>query len=65
VQVPPNKAIVGGNAFAHEAGIHQHGVLCNKATYEIMTPEDVGAREASSCWESTRGNMLSGNAWRI
>lgn len=41
--VPPNKAIVGANAFAHEAGIHQHGVLCNKATYEIMKPEDVGA----------------------
>lgn len=41
--VPRNKAIVGGNAFAHEAGIHQHGVLCNRATYEIMTPEDVGA----------------------
>ncbi len=41
--VPPNKAIVGANAFAHEAGIHQHGVLCNKETYEIMRPEDVGA----------------------
>ncbi len=41
--VPRNKAIVGGNAFAHEAGIHQHGILCNRATYEIMTPEDVGA----------------------
>ena len=41
--VPPNKAVVGANAFAHEAGIHQHGVLCNKATYEIMNPEDVGA----------------------
>jgi 2-isopropylmalate synthase len=41
--VPPNKAIVGSNAFAHEAGIHQHGVLCNRATYEIMRPEDVGA----------------------
>lgn len=41
--VPPNKAIVGANAFAHEAGIHQHGVLCNRATYEIMKPEDVGA----------------------
>ena len=41
--VPPNKAIVGANAFAHEAGIHQHGMLCNKATYEIMSPEDVGA----------------------
>ena len=42
VSVPPNKAIVGDNAFAHEAGIHQHGVLSNKLTYEIMTPESVG-----------------------
>jgi len=42
VAVPPNKAIVGDNAFAHEAGIHQHGVLSNKLTYEIMTPESVG-----------------------
>jgi 2-isopropylmalate synthase len=38
----PNKAIVGSNAFAHEAGIHQHGVLSNPLTYEIMTPESVG-----------------------
>jgi 2-isopropylmalate synthase len=43
VMVQPNKAIVGINAFAHEAGIHQHGMLCNRATYEIMTPETVGA----------------------
>jgi 2-isopropylmalate synthase len=43
VIVQPNKAIVGVNAFAHEAGIHQHGMLCNRATYEIMTPESVGA----------------------
>ncbi len=42
VVVPPNKAIVGANAFSHESGIHQHGVLCNRATYEIMRPEDVG-----------------------
>jgi len=42
IPVPPNKAIVGDNAFAHEAGIHQHGVLRNKLTYEIMTPESVG-----------------------
>jgi 2-isopropylmalate synthase len=41
--VQPNKAIVGENAFAHEAGIHQHGVLNNPMTYEIMTPESVGA----------------------
>jgi 2-isopropylmalate synthase len=42
VKVQPNKAIVGENAFAHEAGIHQHGVLANRATYEIMTPESIG-----------------------
>jgi 2-isopropylmalate synthase len=42
VQVQPNKAIVGKNAFAHEAGIHQDGVLKNALTYEIMTPESVG-----------------------
>ena len=41
--VPPNKAIVGDNAFAHEAGIHQHGVLKARETYEIMRAEDVGA----------------------
>jgi 2-isopropylmalate synthase len=42
VKVQPNKAIVGANAFAHEAGIHQHGVLQDPLTYEIMTPESVG-----------------------
>jgi 2-isopropylmalate synthase len=41
-RVPPNKAIVGENAFAHEAGIHQHGILANRETYEIMTPESIG-----------------------
>ncbi len=40
--VPPNKAVVGSNAFAHESGIHQHGVLAHRATYEVMRPEDVG-----------------------
>ncbi|MEJ7711959.1 MAG: 2-isopropylmalate synthase [Pyrinomonadaceae bacterium] len=40
--VQPNKAIVGLNAFAHEAGIHQHGMLSNPLCYEIMTPESVG-----------------------
>ena len=40
--IQPNKAIVGANAFAHEAGIHQDGVLKNASTYEIMTPESVG-----------------------
>jgi 2-isopropylmalate synthase len=42
---PPNKAVVGKNAFAHEAGIHQHGVLANPLTYEIMEPSSVGASE--------------------
>jgi len=42
VRVQPNKAIVGDNAFAHEAGIHQDGVLKHVMTYEIMTPESVG-----------------------
>ena len=42
VAVAPTKPIVGANAFAHEAGIHQHGVMANKETYEIMTPESVG-----------------------
>ena len=42
VSVPPNKAIVGDNAFAHEAGIHQDGVLKAAITYEIMTPQSIG-----------------------
>ncbi len=47
IMVQPNKAIVGRNAFAHEAGIHQHGMLSNKLTYEIMTPESVGVRQST------------------
>jgi 2-isopropylmalate synthase len=47
LQVQVNKAIVGGNAFAHEAGIHQDGMLKNRMTYEIMNPQDVG-------WEGTK-----------
>jgi 2-isopropylmalate synthase len=42
VAVPPNKAVVGANAFAHEAGIHQDGILKNPLTYEIILPEAVG-----------------------
>ena len=45
ILVQPNKAIVGGNAFAHEAGIHQDGLLKEKSTYEIMRPQDVGFLE--------------------
>jgi 2-isopropylmalate synthase len=47
IPVQPNKAIVGANAFAHEAGIHQDGVLKNPLTYEIMKPETVGLAESS------------------
>jgi 2-isopropylmalate synthase len=42
MSLPRNKAVVGENAFAHEAGIHQHGMLKHRGTYEIMRPEDVG-----------------------
>ena len=45
IKLPPNKAVVGKNAFVHESGIHQHGVLANKATYEIMSPADIGVPE--------------------
>lgn len=44
--VQPNKAIVGANAFAHEAGIHQHGVMAERTTYEIMDPADIGLAES-------------------
>jgi 2-isopropylmalate synthase len=46
IAVPPNKAIVGDNAFAHEAGIHQHGMLKHERTYEIMTPATVGVKRS-------------------
>ena len=53
----PNKAIVGRNAFAHEAGIHQHGMLANPLSYEIMTPASVGvARDRCWCSASTRAS---------
>ncbi|MDH3978366.1 MAG: 2-isopropylmalate synthase [Gammaproteobacteria bacterium] len=47
MHVPRNKAIVGENAFAHEAGIHQHGMLKHASTYEIMSPEDVGLSKSN------------------
>lgn len=47
IQVQANKAIVGANAFAHEAGIHQHGMLSHQSTYEIMEPETVGAPKSA------------------
>ena len=45
--VAPNKAVVGANAFAHEAGIHQDGIIKNPLTYEIITPETVGVPSRS------------------
>jgi 2-isopropylmalate synthase len=45
--IPRNKAIVGENAFAHESGIHQHGMIADRSTYEIMKPEDVGVPGSS------------------
>ncbi|HEY1336379.1 MAG TPA: 2-isopropylmalate synthase [Bryobacteraceae bacterium] len=46
IHVPPNKAVVGGNAFSHSSGIHVDGFLKQRETYEIMRPEDVGLRES-------------------
>ena len=47
MRVQPNKAVVGANAFAHEAGIHQDGMLKHKETYKIMRPADVGVADTS------------------
>ncbi len=47
MQIAPNKAIVGANAFAHESGIHQHGIINERSTYEIITPSDVGIKDNS------------------
>ncbi len=55
VMVPPNKAIVGANAFAHSSGIHQDGILKFRQTYEIMNPEDVGVEESTLLLTSRSG----------
>ena len=55
ISVQPNKAIVGANAFAHEAGIHQDGMLKNNQTYEIMRPEDVGVNQTNLVWGKHSG----------
>jgi 2-isopropylmalate synthase len=57
--VQRNKAIVGDNAFAHEAGIHQHGMMANRATYEIMSAEDVG-RSSELTWGKHMGHHAVG-----
>ena len=58
--IPRNKAVVGENAFAHEAGIHQHGMLKHHSTYEIMRPEDVGL----ACSELVLGKHSGRHAFR-
>ena len=58
IKVQPNKAIVGANAFAHESGIHQHGVLSERSTYEIMRPRKSDFPKTEWCWESFREGML-------
>ncbi|MEJ5331114.1 MAG: 2-isopropylmalate synthase [Desulfobaccales bacterium] len=60
VMVQPNKAIVGANAFAHESGIHQDGVLKEASTYEIMTPQAVGIKKSSL----PLGKLSGRNAFR-
>lgn len=61
VVVPPNKAIVGANAFAHSSGIHQDGILKFRKTYEIMNPEDVGVEESTLLLTSRSGRHALGN----
>jgi 2-isopropylmalate synthase len=57
----PNKAVVGSNAFAHEAGIHQHGMLANPLTYEIMTPASVGVPSNSMVLGKHSGRRALGH----
>jgi len=57
ITIQPNKAIVGANAFAHEAGIHQDGMLKNNLTYEIMRPESVGAMQSKLVLGNIRAGM--------
>jgi 2-isopropylmalate synthase len=54
----PNKAVVGANAFAHESGIHQHGMMANPLTYEIMTPESVGVPSTNMVLGKHSGRRL-------
>jgi 2-isopropylmalate synthase len=61
VVVPPNKAIVGANAFAHSSGIHQDGILKFRQTYEIMNPEDVGVEESTLLLTSRSGRHALAN----
>ena len=54
VRVPPNKAVVGANAFAHESGIHQDGVIKHRRTYEILDAEQLGLEGAARARQALR-----------
>ena len=57
--VPANKAVIGDNAYAHESGIHQDGVLKEKSTYEIISPELVGVSSNNiSSWKAFRSSCI-------
>jgi len=58
---PLNKSIVGTNAFAHEAGIHQHGILANRETYEIMTPQSIGLPDSNMVFGKHSGKHAISN----
>lgn len=61
IAIPPNKAIIGGNAFAHSSGIHQDGVIKDKSTYEIMKPESIGFNET----KLVLGKLSGRNALKV
>ncbi|KAI3511642.1 hypothetical protein L1887_18799 [Cichorium endivia] len=64
MQVQPHKPIVGANAFAHESGIHQDGVLKNKITYEIISPEDIGLHRSNAS-RLTLGKLSGRHALKV
>ncbi|MBI4101733.1 MAG: 2-isopropylmalate synthase [Candidatus Nealsonbacteria bacterium] len=63
IPIQPNKAVVGKNAFAHSSGIHQHGVLADRRTYEIMRPEDIGEKQNEIILTARSGRH--GLVWRL
>ncbi|XP_076911447.1 2-isopropylmalate synthase A-like [Bidens hawaiensis] len=64
MQVQPHKAIVGANAFAHQSGIHQDGVLKNKSTYELISPEDIGLHRSNE-FGLTLGKLSGSHALKV
>lgn len=66
LEIPPNKAVTGANAFVHQSGIHQHGVLKNRATYEVMKPEDLGVPQGGTVLGKLSGrHALSEHATQL